>query len=98
MKFEEPGTHPSGSERFRIVTWFAESDGEPKAEPARRNGKHGVSSVSPSTGPCLCGSGEREPLTVERIAALRQWLAAGGHNTPEVAEEVARRMLASGEL
>lgn len=34
----------------------------------------------------------------ERLQAVRAWIAAGGHNRPEVAEAVARRILERGEL
>ena len=42
-------------------------------------------------------SGSSEELP-ERLEAVRQWIASGGHNRPEVAEAVARRILARGEL
>lgn len=41
------------------------------------------------------GRGEKLP---RRLEAVRKWIAAGGHNRPEVAEAVARRILARGEL
>ena len=34
----------------------------------------------------------------EHLEAVRAWIAAGGHNRPEVAEAVARRILERGEL
>jgi hypothetical protein len=34
----------------------------------------------------------------EHLEAVREWIAAGGHNRPEVAEAVARRILQRGEL
>jgi len=34
----------------------------------------------------------------EHLEAVREWIAAGGHNRPEVAEAVALRILARGEL
>lgn len=34
----------------------------------------------------------------EHLEAVREWIAAGGHNRPEVAEAVARRILERGEL
>jgi hypothetical protein len=37
-------------------------------------------------------------FTDDRLDALRRWIAAGGHNSPEVAESVARRILACGDL
>lgn len=37
-------------------------------------------------------------LSTERIEALRRWIDTGGHNAPEVAEVVARRLLARGDL
>lgn len=41
--------------------------------------------------------GESSPLP-EHLKAVREWIAAGGHNRPEVAEAVARRILERGEL
>jgi hypothetical protein len=37
-------------------------------------------------------------VPTERLEALRRWIEAGGHNAPEVAESVARRILARGDL
>jgi hypothetical protein len=34
----------------------------------------------------------------EHLEAVRVWIASGGHNRPEVAEAVARRILERGEL
>lgn len=98
MRFDEAGTHPFGPEQARPVTWFSDPTGEQKPEPAWRNGNSGTDEPTPPAGPRLYVPAEREPLTLQRLAALRQWLAAGGHNTPEIAEEVARRILESGDL
>jgi len=42
-------------------------------------------------------AGESKPLP-EHLEAVREWIAAGGHNRPEVAEAVARRILERGEM
>ena len=42
-------------------------------------------------------SGNTKPLP-DHLEAVRDWIAAGGHNRPEVAEAVARRILERGEL
>jgi anti-sigma28 factor (negative regulator of flagellin synthesis) len=42
--------------------------------------------------------GEGEELTPERIAALRQRIREGAYDAPEMAAEVARRVLDSGDL
>ena len=34
----------------------------------------------------------------ERVETLRRWIEAGAYNSPEVAEAVARRILARGDL
>jgi hypothetical protein len=34
----------------------------------------------------------------ERIDRIRAWIREGGHNAPEVAETIARRLLDSGDL
>jgi len=39
-----------------------------------------------------------EPLDPGRLAALRRWVADGGPADPAVAERVAERLLASGDL
>jgi hypothetical protein len=45
---------------------------------------------------------EEEPvagaLAPERTAELRRWLAAGGHNEPDVIRHVAARLIAWGDL
>ena len=43
-------------------------------------------------------AGEGEELTPERIAELRQRIREGVYDSPAVAEEVARRVLESGDL
>ena len=37
-------------------------------------------------------------LSPERIEALRRWVRNGGHNDPQVAERVARRIIDRGDL
>ena len=99
MKFHEAGTHPSGPGRARNVAWFCRQDDTQKPEPTRRNGIPDAGRARPSA-----ESGgrqtpqDRDTLTDERINALREWIAAGGHNAPDVAEEVARRILDRGEI
>jgi hypothetical protein len=39
-----------------------------------------------------------DELTEERIAEIRARIASGAYNSPEVAEEIARRMLESGDI
>lgn len=43
-------------------------------------------------------AGEGQELTPERIAALRQRIRDGVYDAPEMADEVARRVLDSGDL
>lgn len=37
-------------------------------------------------------------LSPERLEALRRWVENGGHNDPDVAETVARRIIDRGDL
>lgn len=45
-------------------------------------------------------NGGRPPalLGAQRIAALRRWIAEGGHNSESMAEQVARRILERGDI
>jgi hypothetical protein len=38
------------------------------------------------------------PLSPEQLAELRQWIADGGYDAPEVLDVIARRLLQSGEV
>jgi negative regulator of flagellin synthesis FlgM len=43
-------------------------------------------------------SGARESLSAERVAEIRQRIFEGAYNSVEVVEQVARRMLQSGDI
>lgn len=38
------------------------------------------------------------PLSAERLASLREWIASGEFDSPEVLDAVARQLLQSGDL
>ena len=57
--------------------------------PEHRNGRNG-----PRGDP----RADTTELSDRRIADLRRWIEAGGHDAPPVVDEVARRFLESGDL
>lgn len=46
----------------------------------------------------LAAAGERESLSPERLAQIRQRIADGTYNTPEVLDHVARAMIERGDV
>jgi hypothetical protein len=58
---------------------------------------HGDTPPKPS-GHSSNGNGAAPGISDDRVTALRRWIAEGGHNDPEVAEEVARRIIQRGDL
>lgn len=44
------------------------------------------------------GASVQGALTPERVLELRRWLAAGGHNDPDVIRRVAEQIVGSGDL
>ena len=42
--------------------------------------------------------GATHPFSVVRVAELRDWIDSGAYDNPDMAEEVARRLLISGDL
>lgn len=114
MIFDDLRAKLLGADALRPGLWFSWHDDVPcgaSAEEAAACGDVGsmdrrcATDLRSSNGRAN-GNGNRHDsvttrpveLTSERVAELRRWIADGGHNELEVAEEVARRILESGEL
>ena len=94
MNLDDLRTEPPGPDLVRPAAWCSwqddrqsgagdEGDVEPRSESVS-NGGHS-------------GNGD-DRLPPERLNAIRRWIADGGHNSPDVAEEVARRIIEAGEV
>ena len=98
MNHDHVRTDPPGAGHARPVAWFCWHDDVPRApgsahDPDEPRTCDGTGPVDPDH-----GNGASASLPPERLNALRRWIALGGHNAPEVAEQVARRILEAGEL
>lgn len=94
MNLDDLRTEPPGPDLVRPAAWCSWQDD-------RRSGAGDEGDVEPRSESVSndrhAGSGD-DRLPPERLNALRRWIADGGHNSPEVAEEVARRIIEAGEV
>ena len=97
MNLDDLRTEPPGPDLVRPAAWCSwQDDVHPGAGSDGGEGRD-----APRGGPVSngrhAGNGD-ERLPPERLNTLRRWIADGGHNSPEVAEEVARRIIEAGEV
>ncbi|HEX6037815.1 flagellar biosynthesis anti-sigma factor FlgM [Longimicrobium sp.] len=101
MRIEKNTTDIHRTEAARPVhAAHAATPGSPVAPVAPAGGTDRVelSSEARALAARLDQPGEGRELTPERIAELRQRIRDGVYDTPDMAEEVARRVLDSGDL
>jgi hypothetical protein len=95
MNFDDLRTDPPGPRRVAWFSWHADVPRTPQAgDPGAADEPEG-SGAAPVE---QASNGATSSIAPERVAALRRWIADGGHNAPDVAEQVARRILDRGDL
>jgi hypothetical protein len=101
MNFEDLRTDPPGPDAIRPAAWFSWHDDVPRAPRAGDPGdadEPEESKTARAEPADSASNGSTPSIPPERVAALRRWIADGGHNAPDVAEQVARRILDRGDL
>jgi hypothetical protein len=68
------------------------------AEPVGKGDSVEISEQARSMASTAGGEAVKGALDPERLAELRRWLAAGGHNDPAVLRHVAGKLIDGGEL
>jgi negative regulator of flagellin synthesis FlgM len=71
------------------------SDAERPASPVQRRDKVQISDAGRALAAQASGKGE---LTPERIAEVRELILSGAYNSLEAVNQVARKMIASGDI
>jgi hypothetical protein len=95
MNLDHRRTDPRVPAAVRSAAWFCWNDDAPAPEHVARACDREHDDAAAQQPP------PREPgasLTEERLHALRRWIANGGHNSPDIAEQVARRILERGDV
>lgn len=94
MNLDDLRTEPPGPDLVRPAAWCSWQDDR---HPGAGDEAPGEPRSGPPSNGRQSGNGD-ERLPPERLNALRRWIADGGHNSPDVAEEVARRIIEAGEV
>lgn len=71
--------------------------GQAAGNQAKRNDKVQISDAGRALA-AQANGGARETLTPERIAEVRERILSGAYNSLEVVDQVARKMLSSGDI
>lgn len=105
MKIQHPGAEAARTEALRSSRVAAtESGAKPSSHadaPVVRRDRVQISDAGRALSARLAADGPERaatPATPERIAALRQKVLDGAYNSLEMVDQVARRILQSGDL
>lgn len=100
MRIDDIRPDSSRADRTRPATPVAGPAPAKAAEPVQRDAGDQVeiSAEARALAALQQAADPAEALSPERLAELRRWIQAGGHNDAKVIEQVARRLLSSGEV
>jgi hypothetical protein len=97
MNVQYAGTAPLGTDSVRSVALFSWQDDPLNPESDASSGSPGPTRSNEPV-KASRADGEGAALSDARLAELRRWIAEGGHNSPDIAEQVARRILERGDV